>query len=83
MRSLPPIPDWITLEHQVAEILTEQEVGTLTKDKLTSLKDLYVANWSLLQEHYEKGTLSLPERNLLLSETTKLLDTIKAARLPG
>jgi len=25
MRPLPPLPDWLTLEHQVAHILTEQE----------------------------------------------------------
>ncbi len=26
MRSLPPLPDWLTLEHQVAHILTQQEI---------------------------------------------------------
>ena len=26
MRTLPPLPDWCSLEHQVAEILTEQEI---------------------------------------------------------
>ena len=26
MRPLPQIPDWLLLEHQVAEILTEQEI---------------------------------------------------------
>ena len=26
MRALPPLPDWCTLEHQVAHILTEQEL---------------------------------------------------------
>ena len=26
MRALPPLPDWCALEHQVAEILTEQEI---------------------------------------------------------
>ena len=25
MRPLPPLPDWLKLEHQVANILTEQE----------------------------------------------------------
>ena len=25
MRPLPPLPDWLKLEHQVAHILTEQE----------------------------------------------------------
>ena len=26
MRPLPPLPEWITLEHQVAQILTQQEI---------------------------------------------------------
>jgi len=26
MRALPPLPDWCTLEHQVAQILTDQEI---------------------------------------------------------
>jgi DNA polymerase I-like protein with 3'-5' exonuclease and polymerase domains len=26
MRSLPPLPDWLKLEHQVAQILTQQEI---------------------------------------------------------
>ena len=26
MRPLPPLPEWIKLEHQVAQILTEQEI---------------------------------------------------------
>ena len=26
MRPLPPIPDFVTLEHQVAQILTKQEI---------------------------------------------------------
>ena len=25
MRPLPPIPEWLTLEHQVQQILTQQE----------------------------------------------------------
>ena len=26
MRPLPPLPDWLKLEHQVAHILTQQEI---------------------------------------------------------
>ena len=26
MRSLPPLPDWVALEHNVAQVLTEQEL---------------------------------------------------------
>ena len=33
MRALPPLPDWCTLEHQVAQILTEQEIHGWTFDE--------------------------------------------------
>ena len=33
MRALPPLPDWCTLEHQVQEILTEQEIHGWTFDE--------------------------------------------------
>ena len=26
MQTLPPLPEWVKLEHQVAEILTQQEI---------------------------------------------------------
>ena len=26
MQALPPLPDWLSLEHKVAEILTQQEL---------------------------------------------------------
>ena len=26
MQSLPPLPEWVKLEHKVAEILTQQEI---------------------------------------------------------
>jgi DNA polymerase I-like protein with 3'-5' exonuclease and polymerase domains len=33
MRTLPPLPDWCSLEHQVAQILTEQEIHGWTFDE--------------------------------------------------
>ena len=27
MRPLPPLPEWVTLEHQVAQILAQQEIN--------------------------------------------------------
>ena len=55
--------------------------GISTSDRRMSLNQLCEANWNLLQTHYEQGTLSLQERNLLLSEITKLLVTMRDAPL--
>ena len=55
--------------------------GTSMSDRRTSLNQLCEANWNLLQDHYEQGILSLQERNLLLSEITKLLVTLRDAPL--
>ena len=55
--------------------------GTSTRGKRMSLNLLCEANWKLLQDHYEQGILSLQERNLLLSEITKLLVTMRDAPL--
>ena len=38
MRTLPPLPDWCSLEHRVAEILTEQEINGWTFDEQRSFK---------------------------------------------
>ena len=38
MRALPPLPDWCSLEHQVAQILTEQEIHGWTFDEQKSLE---------------------------------------------
>ena len=55
--------------------------GISMSDRRTSLNQLCEANWNLLQDHYEQGILSLQERNLLLSEITKLLVTMRDAPL--
>ena len=57
MRPLPPIPDWITLEHQVAQILQTQEENGWTFNER--------AAWELtqtLQKEYEETTQILRER---------------------
>ena len=57
MRPLPPIPDWITLEHQVAQILQTQEENGWTFDER--------AAWELtqaLQKEYEETCKILRER---------------------
>jgi len=38
MRTLPPLPDWCSLEHQVAQILTEQEIHGWTFDEQKSFQ---------------------------------------------
>jgi len=55
--------------------------GISMSDRRTSLNQLCEMNWNLLQTHYENGTLSLQDRNLLLSEITKLLVTLRDAPL--
>ena len=58
MRPLPPIPDWVTLEHQVAQILQTQEENGWTFDER--------AAWELtsaLQKEYEETVKILRERH--------------------
>ena len=38
MRALPPLPDWCSLEHTVAQILTEQEIHGWTFDEQKSFQ---------------------------------------------
>ena len=57
MRPLPPLPDWVTLEHQVAQILQTQEENGWTFNER--------AAWELtqtLQKEYEETTQILRER---------------------
>ena len=58
MRPLPPIPDWVTLEHQVAQILQQQEENGWTFNER--------AAWELtstLQKEYEETCKILRERH--------------------
>ena len=57
MRPLPPIPDWVTVEHQVAQILQTQEENGWTFDER--------AAWELtqtLKKEYEETVKILRER---------------------
>jgi hypothetical protein len=69
MQTFPPLPDWCSLEHQVAQILTQQE------------QHGWYFNERQAYELESTLTLSLQERNLLLSEITKLLVTMRDAPL--
>ena len=58
MRPLPPLPDWVTLEHQVAKILNTQEENGWTFNER--------AAWELtstLQKEYEETCKILRERH--------------------
>ena len=58
MRSLPPLPDWVTLEHQVAQILQTQEEHGWAFDER--------AAWELtstLQKEYEETVEILRNRH--------------------
>ena len=58
MRPLPPIPDWVTLEHQVAQILTEQEIHGWYFDEQAARK-----LESALRQEYEDTTKLLQQRH--------------------
>ena len=57
MQTFPPLPDWIKLEHQVAQLLTEQEIhGWYFNER--AARELE----STLRTEYEKTTQVLRER---------------------
>ena len=71
MRPLPPIPDFVTLEHQVAQILTEQELHGWYFDERaawelesTLRKELEDLTQVLRNRHpFVAGSLFTPKRN--------------------
>ena len=58
MRTLPQIPDWVKLEHQVAQILTQQEIHGWYFDERAA-RELE----SSLRSEYEKTTKLLRNRH--------------------
>ena len=58
MRPLPPIPDWVTLEHQVAQILTKQELHGWYFNE-SAARELE----STLRKEYEETTKLLRDRH--------------------
>jgi len=70
MRPLPPIPEWLTLEHQVAQILTQQEEhGWYFDEKAAreleqTLRREYESTTQLLQQRhaYVRGSEFCPKR---------------------
>jgi hypothetical protein len=71
MRPLPPLPDWLKLEHQVAHILTQQEIHGWHFDELaarkleSTLRDELRETTDLLRDRYAfvAGPEFTPKRN--------------------
>ena len=57
MQTLPPLPEWVQLEHQVAQLLTQQEIHGWYFDEHAARK-----LESSLRTEYEKTTQVLRER---------------------
>ncbi len=79
MRALPPLPDWCTLEHQVAEILTEQEIHGwyFNERKALELESSLRRAMEETQAILRRQSLSLQDRCSLLNEITQHKDTEK------
>ena len=58
MQTLPPIPSWVTLEHKIAQILTQQEIHGWYFDE-RSARELE----STLRKEYENTTKLLRNRH--------------------
>ena len=70
MRTLPPLPEWLTLEHQVAKILTQQEIHGWYFDERaaweleSTLRREYEDTCKVLRDRhpYVKGAEFTPKR---------------------
>ena len=70
MRPLPPIPEWLTLEHQVQQILTQQEEHgwyfdeQAARELESTLRREYESTTQLLQQRhaYVRGSEFCPKR---------------------
>ena len=71
MRPLPPLPEWVTLEHQVAHILTKQEIHgwyfdeTAARELESTLRRELEDTTRLLRKKFPfvAGTMFTPKRN--------------------
>ena len=71
MESLPPIPEWISLEHQVAQILTQQEQHgwyfdeSSARELESALRREYEETCAVLRNRHPfvAGSLFTPKRN--------------------
>ena len=81
MPTLPPLPDWVALEHQVAHLMQKQEKhGWCFNERAAwQLASALQKELEETKKYYEKGTLSSKARRSILKEITKHRDTFKAA----
>jgi len=71
MQTLPPLPEWVQLEHQVAQILTQQEIHGWHFDERSarelesSLRREYEETCAILRHRYPYigGSIFTPKRN--------------------
>ena len=71
MSTLPPIPEWVTLEHQVAQILTEQQIHgwyfneRAARELESSLRSEYEKTTKLLRDRHAfvEGPVFTPKRD--------------------
>ena len=71
MESLPPIPEWVSLEHQVAQILTQQEQHGWHFDEC-SARELE----SSLRQEYEETSKLLRNRYPYVTSHVNLEDAV-------
>ena len=83
MQSLPPLPEWVKLEHQVAKKLTQQEIHGWYFDEQSArkLESALRTEYERLLRYFSTGILTLQERNLLLKEIIRAKGTSKVVRL--
>ena len=72
MRPLPPLPEWVALEHDVAQILTNKNCmdGILTQRLHGNLHLLSDQSLKKLVNYYATNILSSQDRSSLLNEIT-------------
>ena len=71
MQTLPPLPEWVQLEHQVAQILTQQEIHgwhfdeRAARELESTLRKEYEETCALLRHRYPYigGSIFTPKRN--------------------
>ena len=71
MQTLPPLPEWVQLEHQVAQLLTQQEIHgwyfdeRAARELESSLRREYEETCAILRHRYPYigGSIFTPKRN--------------------
>lgn len=79
MESFPTLPKWVELEHQVQQILTEQEIHGWRFDQNAAweLTSALTKSYERLKSHYAGNTLTSQEQNSLRNEITARKDMLR------